>query len=145
MGWRKAVIEHCSIYPRIEVLTPLCLDSTVHRGLSDKGLKSWVPTNAIPQRDRLAIQKSDLLITNYDTFGSDRPAIGTICEAAWAFHLDKPIISISADRVYREHPFLSYFAAATYSTTKEMIDSEIIEYFLKGITAYQNGSQYAIH
>jgi hypothetical protein len=143
--WRQKVIDHCAAYPDICILTPLSMDGNDNLKLCDEGLRSWIPSNAIPQRDRLALKKSDLIIASLDTYGSGRPPIGTICEIAWAYSDGKPVLIIASDTRYRTHPFLQYFAAASVEHVDDLLDSRYIEYFLKGLTPYVAPTLSGVH
>jgi len=132
-GWRKKIrkyIEELDI--GIVVLDPL--NKKDFSSITDDGLKSSTPPHAIVHRDRMSIKASDLIIANMDRFGEQRTNVGTICELAWAFQLGKPIIMITDEKQYIEHPFLSYFASAIFPTIDKMLESDIIDYFIGGIT-----------
>lgn len=57
----------------------------------------------------------------------------TICEMAWAFQLRKPIIMISDNYRYINHPFTSYFASAIVKDTDELLKGNLIQQFYKGL------------
>ena len=100
--------------------------------ITSDGLKSSVPAHAIVHRDYSCVRDADLIVANMDTFGSDRPLTGTICELAWAWQMNKPIILITSDKNYIHHPFMSYFASWIVPDVKTLLDEEIIDYFFKG-------------
>ncbi len=131
--WRKKIREHVEAhyYPEITILDPL--NGKDFASLTADGLKSNRPPHAIVHRDRMSIESADLIIANMNRFGEQRVSVGTICELAWGFQLEKPIIMITNEKQYSEHPFLSYFASAIYKTVDELIENEIIDYFYKGV------------
>ena len=101
--------------------------------ITGDGLKSSVPSQAIIHRDYMSVMNADILVVNMSTFGSERPLTGTICEMAWAWEHHKPIIMITDEPKYSEHPFTSYFASYIYKTVDEMLEDGAINYFYKGV------------
>jgi len=101
--------------------------------LGKEGLTSCFPPHAIVHRDYNSVLASDLIIANPNTFGEPREPIGTICEMAWAFQLRKPIILISDNYRYINHPFTSYFASAIVKDTDELLKGNLIQQFYKGL------------
>ena len=100
--------------------------------ITKDGLKSSVPPHAIVHRDYMCVEKANLIVANLDTFGSTRPLTGTICELAWAWKLHKPIIIISNDPNYKEHPFINYFSSWILPDVETLLKEKVIEYFYQG-------------
>jgi nucleoside 2-deoxyribosyltransferase len=132
-AWRKKIREHYMHwkegmeYP-IVWLDPLNGEEKV----SKDGLTSSVPPNAIIHRDYQCVIKSDIVLVNMETFGSDRPLTGTLFEIAWAWEHHKPIIMISSDRKYMEHPFLKNMVSNFVSSVDELLEQKIINFYFKG-------------
>lgn len=135
--WRVRIREHYNNYKGerypIEWLDPLNSGELDH--IDAQGLKSNIPRNAIVQKDLLSIENSDIIIANLDTFGELRPPIGTICEVAIAWHLRKPIILITNNDNYKEHPFLSYFASMVVKDVDELLSQKYVNLFFKAINS----------
>ncbi len=130
--WRKRVRNYYKLNPDIEFLDPFSgkdLDS-----ISQDGLNSSTPRNAIVHRDYAAVTGSELIVANMNTFGESRPPIGTICELAWAWENKIPIILISSDKNYVEHPFISYFASQTAKDVEDLLKHDMIGFFFQGLT-----------
>jgi hypothetical protein len=93
--------------------------------IDKKGLTSNIPPHAIIHGDFLSVQKADVIVANMDTFGADRPMIGTHWELAWAWMMKKPIVLIAPPEkkeVYQKHPFTSqasWIVESAYELTKE--------------------------
>jgi len=99
--------------------------------ISPDGLKGVLPPHAIVHKDYRSIEICDIVVVNMDTFGQQRPLIGTICELAWAWNKNKPIIMITDDPVYMTHPFLEYFASWVVPSVDVLIEKKIINEFFK--------------
>jgi len=127
--WRKEIREHYG-NESYTWLDPL--NGKDFATITPDGLKSSMPPHAIVHRDWQSVTSADLIIANMDTFGETRPLTGTICELAWAWEKHVPIIMITDEHKYKEHPFLKYFASWIVGTTKELIDVDAINYFKKG-------------
>ncbi len=100
--------------------------------ITKDGLKSSTPRNSIVHRDYRCVTDADLIVVNMDTFGESRPLTGTICELAWAWDKHIPIIMITDEPKYKDHPFLSYFASWVVPTVEELFESDAIGFYLKG-------------
>ena len=134
VAWRKQIVDFYndykgSKYPLI-FLDPL--NGKNFASLDRQGLHSDASPHSIIHRDYQCIIKSDLIIANMDTFGEERPLIGTICELSWAWDKKIPIIMITDDIIYKEHPFTSYFASNVVSSVEEMLEKKIVNYYFKG-------------
>jgi len=140
LEWRLKIREHYENwkgfhkYP-IDFLDPFNgpeLDT-----IDGKGLKSSIPSNAIFQGDKMSVKECDLMVANLDTFGQDRPMIGTFFELGWCTAFDKPFILILPES-YREvaenHPFLKQ-ASAIFFSVDEFLQSKILNYYYKRIVS----------
>lgn len=134
--WRKKIRDHYENwkdagypYP-IEWLDPL--NGDVLSSITGDGLASSVDPHVIIHRDYQSVLKSDLIVANLDTFGEERPPIGTICEIALGWEHHKPIIIITENDKYREHPFLAYFASAFVKNVADLLERKLINYMYKG-------------
>jgi len=134
IGWRKKVVEHYSnwkntgkTYGDLEFLDPCNGESDV----SKDGLSSNLPKRVILDKDYNAIKKCDLFVGNMDSFGVDRPLLGTTMEIAFAHCFRVPIILITNDRVYKEHPFVSEMVSWYFETVDEMLEEKAINQFYK--------------
>lgn len=134
ISWRKRIREFYNNYKGkpypIEWLDPL--NGKDFESITPDGLKSSCDPQAIVHRDHKCVDMSDLIIANLDTFGEDRPLIGTLCELAWAWEKHIPIVLITTEKQYTEHPFLRYFASWIVSDVDELLDKKIVNYFFKG-------------
>lgn len=137
--WRVKIREYYDIwkgngrYP-IEWLDPL---NSGECQISDDGLTSELPPNMIVHKDYMSVKHADLIVANMDTFGESRPLTGTICELAWAYNDHKPIIMITTDRKYAEHPFLKTFASVVVPSVDALIEGRWINKFYKSINSAQ--------
>ena len=133
--WRCRIKNFYNMKPKwhgaIRFIDPMNGESTA--SLGKEGLTSAFPPHAIVHRDYNSVLASDLIIANPNTFGESREPIGTICEMAWAFQMRKPIILISDNYRYIHHPFTSYFASAIVKDTDELLKSDLIQQFFKGL------------
>ena len=132
MGWRRKIREQYSMkgWP-ITWLDPY--NGKEVNTIRDNGLKSDISPHAILHRDYLSVSQADIIVANLNTFGSTRTPTGTLCEIAWAWQMRKPIILITDDPQYINHPFTSYFASAIYPTVEAMLEDKAINYFYQGM------------
>jgi len=135
MEWRARIKNFYNMKPKwhgaIEFVDPMNGESVA--SLGKEGLTSSFPPHAIVHRDRSSVKEADLIIANVNTFGEERAPIGTICEMAWAFLYEKPIIMITEDPRYIHHPFTSYFSSAIVKSVDELLKGELISQFYKGL------------
>lgn len=134
VAWRKRLRE---VYDDWKGMGryPICwldpLNGEDYSEISHEGLKGVLPANAIVHKDYMCVKNADLIVANMNTFGQTRPPIGTICELAWAFEFHKPIVMITTDKNYINHPFMSYFTSWYVSSVDELIDKKVINQFYK--------------
>ena len=133
--WRQRIKTFFYIKPKwhgaISFIDPMNGEAVA--SLGHEGLTSSFPPHAIVHRDYNSIKECNLVIANMNTFGEERPPIGTIAELAWAFQMRKPIIMITDNYRYLNHPFTSYFASATVKDTDELLKGDLIQQFYKGL------------
>jgi len=139
VGWRKQIIEHYdhwkggAKYP-IEWIDPL--NGAEYEKISSDGLTNEsITNNAIVYRDYYSVKISDLIIANLTTFGEQRPLVGTLCELAWGWEQKKPIIIITDDYTFANHPFIVSFSSFFVKSVEELLDRKLINYFFKGMNS----------
>jgi hypothetical protein len=137
--WRKKLRDHYDHwkggerYP-IEWIDPL--NGKDYEKMSPDGMTlENVSPNAVVHRDYYSVKISDLIVANMDTFGEPRPLIGTISELAWAWEQRKPIIIITEDYNFMNHPFTVSFGSFFVKTVEELIEKKYINYFYKGMNS----------
>ena len=133
--WRRRIREYYDNWKGKERYPIVWLDPLNGKDfatITSDGLKSSCPPHAIVHRDFAAVMNSDLIVANMNTFGENRPLTGTISELAWAWEHHKPIVMITDETKYREHPFLSYFASWIVKDVDELLKKKCINYFYKG-------------
>jgi len=131
--WRKKVREYYDNwkgerYP-IEWLDPL--NGEIEK-ISPDGLDCSLPGKALVHRDFCSVKVADLIIANLDTFGEPRPSVGTTYELAWAWYLKKPVVMITTDDNYINHPFVKDTVSKFVKDVDELLESKIVNYFFKG-------------
>lgn len=139
LGWRKAIIKHYENwkgaglpYP-VEFLDPF--NGPELNTISKDGLKSAIPGKAIVYGDFMSVQEANLLVVNWNTFGQERPMIGTPSEMAWAWMMKKPVITIMPDDKLKEHPFLSEFSTVFVKSVDELLERKLINYYYKRVNS----------
>ena len=133
VDWRKKIANHYSNakwHGKITFLDPL--NGKDLTSITEDGLHSSCPSHAIVHRDYSSVVGADLIIANMSTFGEKRPPIGTICELAWAWDHHKPIILISQEKQFIEHPFLKYFASWIVKDVNDLLSKKVVNYIYKG-------------
>lgn len=131
--WRHKIVNHyrSQAYP-ITWLDPLNgknLGAIKEAGLSSQEITSKM----ILKGDIMSVEAANLVIANMDKFGETRDLTGTTCEVAIAGYLGKPIIMVSTDPNYVNHPFLKEFASVIVPTVEELIEKKYINYFYKRV------------
>jgi hypothetical protein len=103
--------------------------------IDKKGLTSSFPPNSIVHSDYMSVCKADIVVANLDTFGADRPSIGTHWELAWTWTQKKPFILIVPEgmkETYTKHPFTAQ-ASWIVESVDELLDKKVLESFYKRI------------
>jgi len=138
-AWRKKIRKHYENwkgsgkpYP-VSFLDPMNGENWAE--ISPDGLKGELPAHTVIHKDYRVVEICDLIIANMDTFGQDRPLLGTICELAWGWQMHKPIIMITTEDKYRLHPFLQYFSSWIVSSVDELLEKKIINQFYKSFNS----------
>jgi len=103
--------------------------------IDKKGITSSIPPHAIRRGDKMSVKKADIMIANMNTFGCDRPMIGTHHELRWAGDFETPRILIVPEKdleLYKNHPFT---ADCDYFLTdiEQLFNEKIIESFYRRI------------
>jgi hypothetical protein len=134
VAWRRQIVDFYNNYKgkKYPLLWMDPLNGKDFSSLDENGLKSNIPSHAIIHRDFQCIVRSDLVIVNMDTFGESRPLIGTIAEIAWAWDRRIPIVMITDEAIYKEHPFTAYFASHVVSSVEELLEKKIVNFYFKG-------------
>ena len=127
--WRNYLIEIYRKNKDIKFINPLAGHDT--KSISLNGLTSDIPNKGIIYKDYNSVINSDLIIVNLDTFGEDRPLIGTIAELAWAWEKKIPVIAFGGKNYYYKHPFLEEFITIYEPSLNIILDNGYIEYFIK--------------
>jgi len=139
LKWRKDLRLHYKAldWPIIW-LDPL--NGETFKDIDTEGLKCSIPGKSLVHRDYASVCQANLLVVNLDTFGEIRPLTGTIYELAWAWEQHKPVIIITTERNYKEHPFIKDTASIIVSNLEELIQKKYINYFYKGTVSakYKN-------
>ena len=89
----------------------------------------------IVHKDYLAVKEADIIVANMDNFGAPRNLTGTLCELAWAWEMRKPIIMISTETKYTEHPFLQVFSSVIVSDVETLLKEKWINAFFKAMNS----------
>ena len=89
-------------------------------------------SHAIIHGDYLSVCKADIVCANLDTFGADRPSIGTHWELAWTWQMKKPFVLITDNENYKYHPFTSQ-ASWIVKDVNELLEEKVLETFYRRI------------
>ena len=129
--WRRKIVSHYLMRAwNIIWLDPM--NGHAIGSITPEGFKSDIPGNAFVDRDIKCVEECDLVIANLNTFGESRTPTGTICEIAITGYLGKPLIVITDDINYYEHPWIKDFASMIVSSIDELLEKKFIDYFYKG-------------
>ena len=131
IAWRRKIVTYYALRAwDIIWLDPM--NGKAIGSITPEGFKSDIPGPAFVDRDIKNVEDSDLIIANLNTFGEVRSPTGTICEIAIAGYLHKPLIVISDDNNYIEHPWIKDFASIIVPSVEVLIDKKYVDYFYKG-------------
>jgi hypothetical protein len=137
--WRNKIIakysnwKNAGNYGDISFLNPLNGETEIAKD----GLSSNVPSKVILIKDYNAIKSSKLFIVNMETFGVQRPPIGTLMEIAFAYEFRIPIIMIAQEEVYKKHPFVSNMVHWYFDSVDEMLEAKAINQLYKAFHSSQ--------
>jgi len=127
--WREKILKYYRLTRDIKFINPL--NGHDIKSISKNGLTSDIPNKGIIYKDYKSVIESDLIVVNLDTFGEDRPLIGTVSELAWAWERKIPVIAFGGLDYYNKHPFLEEFITIYTNTITGVLDEEYIDYFMK--------------
>ncbi len=134
-AWRKQIREFYSNWKDTGKPYPICfldpLNGEKFNEISSDGLKGCFPPKAIVHKDYTCVDKADLIVCNTDTFGENRPLLGTIYELAWAWMLRKPVIMITDNVVFENHPFVIDTVSWYVKSVEELLQKKILNEFYK--------------
>jgi len=132
--WRKQIREYFNLNPKWH--GQICFydpfNGQERQTIDKEGLCSSIPGPALVARDYAGIKASDLIVANLNTFGETRPLTGSIYELAWAWLEHKPVIIITQDKNYIQHPFIQSTASMIVPDVKTLLKSKYIQYFYQG-------------
>lgn len=137
LSWRRKIREYFDLkskwHGKLTFLDPL--NGKSFEAIDSDGFKSNIPAKAFLKRDHHCVRIAELVIVNLNTFGETRPPVGTICELAWAWIYDIPVIVIAEDKHYTEHPFVKDIADIIVSSVEELLEKEYLSYYYKGLVS----------
>ena len=84
-------------------------------------------------RDLQALKSSQLVIAHMSQFGEKRNLTGSLIEIGWLSLLNIPLIMITDEAKYINHPFLQQYASAVAKDVNEVIEKKYIDFFYKGM------------
>ena len=61
--------------------------------------------------------------------------VGTLFEMAWAWEQKKPIIVITKDKCFLDHPFISETASIIVSSVEELLKGKYLNFLFKGLVS----------
>jgi nucleoside 2-deoxyribosyltransferase len=124
LEWRKRVAPILQ-ESGFEVRTPLSGKQNLKTDSPDGGITSLSSNSkSICLRDRRDVSECDIMLVHLETFGCERPLVGTIAELAWAWDQRTPVVAIcKADNyLMRRHPFISEFVSMYVETEEEAVE-----------------------
>jgi len=137
MAWRKRIRNYFRYWDGTNKAFPYAFldpyNGNEGKSIDQKGLTSHIPPKAIIDSDLLSVKHADIIVANLDTFGSDRPMVGTHWELAWAYLLQKPFILIvpkDKEETYKKHPFTAQ-ASWIVTSVDELLEKKILEGFYR--------------
>jgi hypothetical protein len=131
-GWRIKIREH---YMRKDwpIIFVDPLNGKEFAEITEGGLKSDVPAEAIFDRDKMSVQNADIVVVNLEAYDNSREPFGSHCELAWAGLLGKPIILITKEQKYIQHPFVTRMVSWIVPDVETLLEKRILNYFFKGL------------
>lgn len=145
LRWRLEAEE--LLKDRCKILSPMRGKENLVKTSKDGGITDPALTpKDIILRDYADVQAADVILVHLDSFGSERPLLGTIYELGWAWMLRKPVVAIaSADnKLMRSHPFVVDTVAHYTETLDEAVNILRRHYIWKAekTTAEKNDSTF---
>ncbi len=135
--WRYKVRKHYENWKGKGIYEICFLDpwnGEIEAEIDNEGLtNSKISGKAIFEGDKLSIRKADIIVANFNQYGSKRPSVGTYFECGIALAFNKPLILIVPEEDYNRwtnHPFTSQ-AVAIYKSVDEFLNSKILNWFYK--------------
>lgn len=139
VDWRYRVRKHYANWKKKGMYELCFLDpwnGEVDTEIDNEGLtNNRVSGKTIYEGDKLAIKKADIVVANFNQYGSKRPSVGTYFECGMALAWNKPLVLIvPVDELVRwkNHPFTSQ-AVAIYTSVEEFLDAKILNWFYKRV------------
>ena len=137
VDWRYKIRKHYKNWKGKGVYEICFLDpwnGEVDAEIDNEGLtNNKISGKVIYAGDKLAIKKADIIVANFNQFGSKRPSVGTYFECGMALAFNKPLILIVPENEFERwnnHPFTSQ-AVEIYKSVDEFLDSKILNWFYK--------------
>jgi nucleoside 2-deoxyribosyltransferase len=132
VDWRIKIRQYYSLkdWP-ITFLDPL--NGKEFAEITEDGLKSDVPAEAIFDRDKMSVEAADVVVVNLENYDKSREPFGSHCELAWAGLLGKPIILITKEMKYSEHPFVKRMVSWIVPDVDTMLKLKVLNYMFKGL------------
>lgn len=137
VDWRYKIRNYYENYKGKGIYEISFLDpwnGEVDAQVSEDGVTNMsVSGNTIFQGDVCAIKKANIIIANFNQFGSARPSVGTYFECGMALAYNKPLILIVPENEFErwsKHPFTSQ-ACAIFKSVDDLLSSKILNWFYK--------------
>lgn len=137
VDWRYRVRKHYQDWKGQGMYEIAFLDpwnGEVDGVIDNEGLTNTaVSANTIYQGDVAAIKKANIIVANFQQFGSARPSVGTYFECGIALALGKPLIIIVEPNEFErwsKHPFTSQ-SCAIFKSVDEFLSSKILNWYYK--------------
>jgi hypothetical protein len=141
VDWRYKIRQHYENYNgkgRYEISFLCPWNGEIDAVIDPEGLTNdSVSGNTIFQGDKAAIKKANLVVANFNQYGSARPSVGTYFECGMALAWDKPLILIVPENEFErwsKHPFTSQ-ACAIFKSVDELLKAKILNWFYKRTNA----------
>jgi hypothetical protein len=137
VDWRYKIRQHYANYKGKGIYEICFLDpwnGEVDAEVDLEGVtNNRVSANTIFQGDVAAIKKADLVVANFNQYGSSRPSVGTYFECGITLAYGKPLILIvppDEKERWSKHPFTSQ-ACAIFTSVDELLEAKILNWFYK--------------
>lgn len=139
IDWRYQIRKHYENW-KDQGMYEICFldpwNGEINAIIDKEGLtNAAVSANAIYQGDREALKKADIVVANFNQYGSKRPSVGTYFECGMCLAYNKPLILIVPPEEierWKQHPFTSQ-ASGIYGSVEEFLNSKILNWFYKRI------------